>query len=71
MRLSEVASGWITRVAGMRRFSLRGLAIAKAERDVVGLALNAAHLQPPLAEFGQRPHDLTPTRARARRTAEP
>ena len=38
--LSEAPNGWIKHVLGFRRFSLRGLANARGEWDLVCLALN-------------------------------
>ena len=42
--LSEAPNGWITHVLGFRRFSLRGLAKARGEWDLVCLALNVKRL---------------------------
>ena len=44
--LSEAPHGWIKHVLGFRRFSLRGLAKAGGEWDLVCLALNVKRLQP-------------------------
>ena len=44
--LSEAPHGWIKHVLGFRRFSLRGLATAGGEWDLVCLALNVKRLQP-------------------------
>ena len=44
--LSEAPNGWIKHVLGFRRFSLRGLAKAGGEWDLVCLALNVKRLQP-------------------------
>ena len=44
--LSEAPYGWIKHVLGFRRFSLRGLATAGGEWDLVCLALNVKRLQP-------------------------
>ena len=43
--LSEAPNGWIKHVLGFRRFSLRGLAKARGEWDLVCLALNVKRLQ--------------------------
>ncbi len=43
--LSEAPNGWIKHVLGFRRFSLRGLAKARREWDLVCLALNVKRLQ--------------------------
>ncbi len=43
--LSEAPHGWIKHVMGFRRFSLRGLAKARGEWDLVCLALNVKRLQ--------------------------
>ena len=43
--LSEAPNGWIKHVLGLRRFSLRGLAKARGEWDLVCLALNVKRLQ--------------------------
>ena len=42
--LSEAPNGWIKHVLGFRRFSLRGLAKARCEWDLVCLALNVKRL---------------------------
>ena len=42
--LSEAPNGWIKHVLGFRRFSLRGLAKARGEWDLVCLALNVKRL---------------------------
>ena len=42
--LSEAPYGWIKHVLGFRRFSLRGLAKARGEWDLVCLALNLKRL---------------------------
>ncbi len=42
--LSEAPNGWIKEVLGFRRFSLRGLEKARAEWDLVCLALNLKRL---------------------------
>ncbi len=47
--LSEAPNGWIKHVLGFRRFSLRGLAKARREWDLVCLALNVKRLQPLIA----------------------
>ena len=47
--LSEAPNGWIKHVLGFRRFSLRGLAKARCEWDLVCLALNVKRLQPLIA----------------------
>jgi len=47
--LSEAPNGWIKEVLGFRRFSVRGLAKARGEWDLVCLALNIKRLQPLLA----------------------
>ena len=47
--LSEAPNGWIKHVLGFRRFSLRGLAKARGEWDLVCLALNVKRLQPLIA----------------------
>ena len=47
--LSEAPNGWIKEVLGFRRFSVRGLAKARGEWDLVCLALNLKRLQPLLA----------------------
>ena len=47
--LSEAPHGWIKHVLGFRRFSLRGLAKACGEWDLVCLALNMKRLQPLMA----------------------
>ncbi len=44
--LSEAPHGWIKHVLGFRRFSLRGLATAGGEWDLVCPALNVKRLQP-------------------------
>ena len=43
--LSEAPNGWIKHVLGFRRFSLRGLAKARGEWDLVCLALNVKRLR--------------------------
>ena len=43
--LSEAPNGWVKHVLGFRRFSLRGLAKARGEWDLVCLALNVKRLQ--------------------------
>ena len=48
-RLSEAPNGWIKAVLGFRRFSVRGLAKARGEWDLVCLALNLKRLQQLLA----------------------
>lgn len=47
--LSEAPNGWIKYVLEFRRFSQRGLAKARGERDLVCLALNVKRLQPLMA----------------------
>ncbi len=42
--LSEAPNGWIKEALGFRRFSLRGLEKARAEWDLVFLALNLKRL---------------------------
>lgn len=44
--LSEAVNGWIKNVLGFRQFSLRGLAKASAEWDLVCLATNLRRMRP-------------------------
>lgn len=47
----EAVNGWIKEVMGFRRFSIRGLAGATGEWDLVCLAANLRRMRP-LIEFG-------------------
>ena len=42
--LSEAPNGWIKEAMGFRRFSVRGLAKARGERDMAFLALNVKQM---------------------------
>jgi len=44
--LVEAVNGWIKNILGFRQFSMRGLAAAKGEWDLVCLALNLRRMRP-------------------------